>query len=58
MRKGWSTAEMLACGEAALGFYITGHPLERALRTAPKSLKAAKSSELPGLTTGVEGGRG
>ena len=49
--KGWSTAEMLAAEKAALGFYITGHPLERHFELL-QSLKAAKSTELPSLTTG------
>ena len=29
--KGWTSSEMLAAEKAALGFYITGHPLERYL---------------------------
>jgi len=49
--KGWSTAEMLAAEKAALGFYITGHPLERHFELL-QSLKAAKSTELPSLATG------
>ena len=31
--KGWTSSEMLAAEKAALGFYITGHPLERYLET-------------------------
>ena len=43
--KGWSTAELLAAEKAALGFYITGHPLEKHFDLL-QSLKAVKSSEL------------
>jgi DNA polymerase-3 subunit alpha len=49
--KGWTQAELLAAEKAALGFYITGHPLEKHLELL-ESMKAAKSSELPNLTTG------
>jgi DNA polymerase-3 subunit alpha len=49
--KGWSQAEMLAAEKAALGFYITGHPLEGYFDLLQK-LKAVKSTELPGLTSG------
>jgi len=49
--KGWSTAELLAAEKAALGFYITGHPLEKHFDLL-QSLKAVKSSDLPNLTTG------
>jgi DNA polymerase-3 subunit alpha len=49
--KGWTQTEMLAAEKAALGFYITGHPLEQYLETLEK-LKAVSSSELPNLTTG------
>ena len=56
--KGWSTAEMLAAEKAALGFYITGHPLEKHFDLL-QSLKAVRSSELPTITSGsrvVSGG--
>jgi len=49
--KGWSTAELLAAEKAALGFYITGHPLEKHFDLL-QSLKAVKSPDLPTLTTG------
>jgi len=49
--KGWTVIEMLAAEKAALGFYITGHPLERYMETL-QSLKAVSSSELPNLATG------
>jgi DNA polymerase III subunit alpha len=50
--KGWTSSEMLAAEKAALGFYITGHPLERYFDVL-QNLKAVKSSELPELNTGV-----
>jgi DNA polymerase-3 subunit alpha len=50
--KGWTSSEMLAAEKAALGFYITGHPLERYLETL-QNMKAVRSSELPELTSGV-----
>jgi DNA polymerase-3 subunit alpha len=50
--KGWTLSEMLAAEKAALGFYITGHPLERYLDTLQR-VKAVKSSELAELTTGI-----
>jgi DNA polymerase III subunit alpha len=50
--KGWSTPEMLAAEKGALGFYITGHPLEKHFELL-QSLKAAKSSELPAMNTGT-----
>jgi DNA polymerase-3 subunit alpha len=56
--KGWSNTEMLAAEKNALGFYITGHPLEKHFDLL-QSVKAAKSTELPNLTTGsrvVSGG--
>src|ERR671926_429776 len=46
--KGWTSSEMLAAEKAALGFYITGHPLERYLDTL-QSVKAVTSSELAEL---------
>jgi DNA polymerase-3 subunit alpha len=48
---GWTTMEMLNAEKAALGFYITGHPLERYLETL-QNLKAVPSSELPNVTSG------
>jgi DNA polymerase-3 subunit alpha len=50
--KGWTSSEMLAAEKGALGFYITGHPLERYLETL-QNMKAVRSSELPELTSGV-----
>jgi DNA polymerase-3 subunit alpha len=50
--KGWTSSEMLAAEKAALGFYITGHPLERYLDVLQK-VKAVGSLELPDLNTGV-----
>jgi DNA polymerase III subunit alpha len=49
--KGWTRAELLAAEKAALGFYITGHPLDRYLDLL-QSLKTAKSIELPSLNSG------
>jgi DNA polymerase-3 subunit alpha len=49
---GWTPMEMLNAEKAALGFYISGHPLERYLETL-QSLKAIPSSELPNVTTGT-----
>jgi len=56
--KGWSASELLAAEKAALGFYVTGHPLEKHSDLL-KSLKAAKASELAAMNTGsrvVSGG--
>src|SRR5262245_60632740 len=50
--KGWTSSEMLAAEKAALGFYITGHPLERYLDVL-QNLKALGSSELAESNTGV-----
>ena len=50
--KGWTLSEMLAAEKAALGFYISGHPLERYIETLQRA-KALKSSELADLTTGI-----
>jgi DNA polymerase-3 subunit alpha len=50
--QGWTSSEMLAAEKAALGFYITGHPLERYLNIL-QNVKALKSSELAELTTGI-----
>ncbi|MEP6920824.1 MAG: DNA polymerase III subunit alpha [bacterium] len=50
--KAWTPTEMLAAEKAALGFYITGHPLEDYVDLL-QSLKAVKSIELSGHRTGV-----
>ena len=50
--KGWTSSEMLAAEKAALGFYITGHPLEGYLEFLQK-MKAVGSAELPELNSGV-----
>ena len=50
--KGWTPTEMLAAEKAALGFYISGHPLERYLEVL-QNVKAVSSSELPNVTTGT-----
>jgi DNA polymerase-3 subunit alpha len=50
--KGWTLSEVLAAEKAALGFYISGHPLERYMETLKKA-KAVKSSELAELTSGI-----
>ena len=52
MLKGWTSSEMLAAEKAALGFYITGHPLERYFDIL-QNVKAAGSSELAEMTSGV-----
>jgi DNA polymerase III subunit alpha len=49
--KGWTSMEMLNAEKAALGFYISGHPLENYIETLQR-LKAVTSSELPNLATG------
>lgn len=49
--KGWTQSELLAAEKGALGFYITGHPLERYLETL-QNLKAVKSVDLPNITSG------
>ena len=50
--KAWSAGELLAAEKSALGFYITGHPLENYVDLL-QSLKAAKSIELPNLRSGA-----
>jgi DNA polymerase-3 subunit alpha len=50
--KSWTLSEMLAAEKAALGFYISGHPLERYMETLQRA-KAVKSSELAELTSGI-----
>jgi DNA polymerase III subunit alpha len=49
--KGWSPAELLAAEKAALGFYITGHPLEGYAEML-QNLKTTRSSDLPNLISG------
>jgi DNA polymerase-3 subunit alpha len=49
--KGWTAIEMLAAEKAALGFYISGHPLERYFEVL-QNVKAVGSAELPNLNTG------
>jgi len=48
----WTHTELLANEKAALGFYITGHPLGDYIWLL-QSLKAARSVELSGLVSGV-----
>jgi DNA polymerase-3 subunit alpha len=50
--KGWSRAELLAAEKAALGFYITGHPLESYIEVL-QNLKAIRSSDLSTLNSGT-----
>jgi DNA polymerase-3 subunit alpha len=50
--KGWTSSEMLAAEKAALGFYITGHPLDGYLEVL-QNMKAVGSAELPELNSGV-----
>jgi DNA polymerase-3 subunit alpha len=49
--KGWTQSEMLAAEKAALGFYISGHPLEKYLELLEKA-KTTKSSELANVASG------
>ena len=49
--KGWTVTELLSAEKTALGFYITGHPLENYVDLL-QSLKASKSIELPNLRSG------
>ena len=49
--KGWTAVEMLAAEKAALGFYISGHPLERYSEIL-QNAKATPSTELPNIPTG------
>lgn len=51
MAKPWTRSELLAAEKAALGFYITGHPLGN-YDDLLQGLKAAKSIELPNLING------
>src|SRR6266568_2101530 len=56
--KSWSAPEMLAAEKKALGFYITGHPLDAHFETISK-LGAVSSAELSqqesGSRTGIAG---
>ncbi|MGI8733138.1 MAG: DNA polymerase III subunit alpha [Pyrinomonadaceae bacterium] len=47
----WTATELLAAEKNALGFYITGHPLESYVDLL-QSLKSAKSIELQNLRSG------
>ncbi|MGH9881890.1 MAG: OB-fold nucleic acid binding domain-containing protein, partial [Pyrinomonadaceae bacterium] len=49
--KPWTHAELLAAEKAALGFYITGHPLGSYVDLL-QTLKATKSIEMPSLSSG------
>jgi DNA polymerase-3 subunit alpha len=49
--KPWTRAELLAAEKAALGFYITGHPLGSYVDLL-QNLKVVKSVDLPTLTSG------
>src|SRR6266496_5245958 len=55
--KPWTHSELLAAEKAALGFYITGHPLGE-FGDLLQILKAVKSVELPTLTSGGRVGLG
>ncbi len=48
----WSHSQLLLAEKAALGFYITGHPLGDYVDLL-QTLKAVKSIDLPGLTSGL-----
>lgn len=50
--KGWTQSELLAAEKAALGFYITGHPLEAYLELIAK-VNTTRSSEMVNLTSGT-----
>jgi DNA polymerase III subunit alpha len=47
----WTRSQLLAAEKNALGFYITGHPLENYVELL-QQVKAIKSSELQSLTSG------
>jgi DNA polymerase-3 subunit alpha len=47
----WTRAQLLAAEKNALGFYITGHPLENYLDLL-QQVNAVRSSELPSLASG------
>jgi DNA polymerase III subunit alpha len=48
----WTSSQVLLAEKAALGFYITGHPLGNYIELLQAS-KAVKSIELPNLTSGI-----
>ena len=48
----WTRAQLLLAEKAALGFYITGHPLESHLELL-QSAKAVRSLDLANLSTGA-----
>jgi DNA polymerase-3 subunit alpha len=48
----WTRSQLLLAEKAALGFYVTAHPLGNYVDLLQAS-KAVKSLELPGLTSGV-----
>jgi DNA polymerase III subunit alpha len=50
-KKAWTQTELLANEKAALGFYITGHPLGDYIGLL-QSVKASRSIELAGLVSG------
>src|SRR5204862_2459422 len=53
--KSWSASEMLAAEKKALGFYITGHPLDAHFETISK-LGAVSSAELSQQESGARAG--
>ena len=48
----WTRAQLLLAEKAALGFYITGHPLGNYVDLLQAS-QAVKSIELPNLSSGI-----
>jgi DNA polymerase-3 subunit alpha len=48
----WTRSQLLLAEKAALGFYVTAHPLGNYLETL-QAARAVKSLELPGLTSGA-----
>ncbi len=48
----WTRSQLLLAEKAALGFYVTAHPLGSYLEVL-QTTKAAKSAELPNLTSGA-----
>ncbi len=48
---GWTRKELLAAEKNALGFYITGHPLENYIDRL-RRVNAVRSAELPSLISG------
>jgi DNA polymerase-3 subunit alpha len=51
--KAWTHVELLAAEKNAIGFYISGHPLENFLEILSE-LGAAKTSDLSGLSNGTK----